>query len=468
MKQGADSNVKDIKGKKPIYITKNEAIRELLRNALSLAPIISPSLAIATSGASTSIVAFNAPVLKGMLLKWTNFTSGYQPRFFVLEEGVFSYFQESTGYPLDCRGSISMLTAEVHMPESSDHSRIDVVGSGHVKYSIKARSPADAKKWIWSLMESQRWMKDSNRKSFHSLNSQNHRFSGAYDPTRPSRISVANISISNNNLLRPPSMPLYSTVTAPSGSCNEMETLLYLLQVQMQVQESAVTSVIRSIQDKAINTDDAVKTLSQCGEKIRDTAKLVVALHHSREEYWKKKLVKEFEMRKRWEDVMQKVVGEYPVAKVSEDVPKNGLEPLPTSKLEYEYTTDEDVFYDAPEGVNDTFVESAFGFESFDQEAENEKEQQPVSFPPERTASFQEIENAHKNTGFVSAHDIESAATEYIFEDFRTKLPLDPSKPKPALAVWSFLKSAIGKDLSKITLPVIFNEPLSMLQRCFF
>lgn len=32
-------------------------------------------------------------------------------------------------------------------------------------------------------------------------------------------------------------------------------------------------------------------------------------------------------------------------------------------------------------------------------------------------------------------------------------------------SVWSFLKQCIGKELSKITMPVIFNEPLSFLQR---
>ncbi|KAI9003209.1 Oxysterol-binding protein [Gaertneriomyces semiglobifer] len=49
--------------------------------------------------------------------------------------------------------------------------------------------------------------------------------------------------------------------------------------------------------------------------------------------------------------------------------------------------------------------------------------------------------------------------------ELRTALPLDPTSPKPVLSIWGFLKSAIGKDLSKVTLPVFFNEPLSMLQR---
>lgn len=56
----------------------------------------------------------------------------------------------------------------------------------------------------------------------------------------------------------------------------------------------------------------------------------------------------------------------------------------------------------------------------------------------------------------------------FLFSSFAfvgSTLPLDPTKPKPSLNAWSFVKSAIGKDLSKVTLPVFFNEPLSMLQR---
>lgn len=33
------------------------------------------------------------------------------------------------------------------------------------------------------------------------------------------------------------------------------------------------------------------------------------------------------------------------------------------------------------------------------------------------------------------------------------------------VSLWSILKNCIGKDLSRITMPVVFNEPLSFLQR---
>lgn len=44
----------------------------------------------------------------------------------------------------------------------------------------------------------------------------------------------------------------------------------------------------------------------------------------------------------------------------------------------------------------------------------------------------------------------------------RTRIP---DKPNYNLNLWSILKSLIGKDLTKIPLPVNFNEPVSMLQR---
>lgn len=36
---------------------------------------------------------------------------------------------------------------------------------------------------------------------------------------------------------------------------------------------------------------------------------------------------------------------------------------------------------------------------------------------------------------------------------------------KNDFSLWSILKQCIGKELSKITMPVVFNEPLSFLQR---
>uniref|UniRef100_A0AAQ5XYZ4 Oxysterol-binding protein n=1 Tax=Amphiprion ocellaris TaxID=80972 RepID=A0AAQ5XYZ4_AMPOC len=46
----------------------------------------------------------------------------------------------------------------------------------------------------------------------------------------------------------------------------------------------------------------------------------------------------------------------------------------------------------------------------------------------------------------------------------RTSLPA-PMFSRNTISVWSILKKCIGLELSKITMPIVFNEPLSFLQR---
>jgi hypothetical protein len=36
--------------------------------------------------------------------------------------------------------------------------------------------------------------------------------------------------------------------------------------------------------------------------------------------------------------------------------------------------------------------------------------------------------------------------------------------PKVKISIWTIIKDSIGKDLSKMTVPVYFNSPLSLLQ----
>ena len=45
----------------------------------------------------------------------------------------------------------------------------------------------------------------------------------------------------------------------------------------------------------------------------------------------------------------------------------------------------------------------------------------------------------------------------------RDALP-QPAPLQRGFSIWSVLKSAIGKDLTRITLPATINEPLSALQ----
>ena len=50
------------------------------------------------------------------------------------------------------------------------------------------------------------------------------------------------------------------------------------------------------------------------------------------------------------------------------------------------------------------------------------------------------------------------------YADLRTRLAIT-SDDRPPMSLWAVLKNSIGKDLTKISFPVFFNEPTSMLQR---
>lgn len=69
-----------------------------------------------------------------------------------------------------------------------------------------------------------------------------------------------------------------------------------------------------------------------------------------------------------------------------------------------------------------------------------------------------------------SMDDIDSSTrsngTNYPHVRRRNKLP-DAVEKEKGVSLWSIIKDNIGKDLTKVCLPVYFNEPISSLQKCF-
>lgn len=61
---------------------------------------------------------------------------------------------------------------------------------------------------------------------------------------------------------------------------------------------------------------------------------------------------------------------------------------------------------------------------------------------------------------------IRSVGTSFPHVRRRKKLP-NPVEKEKGVSLWSMIKDNIGKDLTKVCLPVYFNEPLSSLQKCF-
>jgi hypothetical protein len=104
---GADPFHRDRKGKLPQEVTKDERTRGVLKRSPAAAAaqrgiqekaVLGSSASVATAilGGTFSEAALTSKEgreMKGYLKKWTNYTSGYKLRWFVLEDGVLSYYK---------------------------------------------------------------------------------------------------------------------------------------------------------------------------------------------------------------------------------------------------------------------------------------------------------------------------------------------------------------------------------------
>ncbi|XP_025068035.1 pleckstrin homology domain-containing family A member 3-like isoform X6 [Alligator sinensis] len=60
--------------------------------------------------------------MEGALLKWTNYLSGWQPRYFVLDNGILSYYDSQDDVGKGSKGSIKMAVCEIKDPPLSTES----------------------------------------------------------------------------------------------------------------------------------------------------------------------------------------------------------------------------------------------------------------------------------------------------------------------------------------------------------
>ncbi|XP_015285185.1 PREDICTED: pleckstrin homology domain-containing family A member 8 isoform X2 [Gekko japonicus] len=88
--------------------------------------------------------------MDGVLYKWTNYLSGWQPRWFLLGGGVLSYYDSREDAWKGCKGSIQMAVCEIQV-HSTDNTRMDLFIPGEQYFYLKARNAAERQKWLVAL-----------------------------------------------------------------------------------------------------------------------------------------------------------------------------------------------------------------------------------------------------------------------------------------------------------------------------
>lgn len=86
------------------------------------------------------------PEFQDSLSKWTNYLHGWQDRFIVLKDGTLSYYKSENDTSYGCRGAVSLSKATV-TPHQFDDCRFDVGVNDSVWY-LRAKDEEERQKWM--------------------------------------------------------------------------------------------------------------------------------------------------------------------------------------------------------------------------------------------------------------------------------------------------------------------------------
>uniref|UniRef100_A0A8C5WL03 Pleckstrin homology domain containing A3 n=1 Tax=Leptobrachium leishanense TaxID=445787 RepID=A0A8C5WL03_9ANUR len=101
--------------------------------------------------------------MEGVLCKWTNYITGWQPRWFVLDNGILSYYDSQDDVCKGSKGSIKMSVCEIKV-NSTDNTRMELIIPGEQHFYIKAISAAERQRWLVALGSSKACLMDNRTK----------------------------------------------------------------------------------------------------------------------------------------------------------------------------------------------------------------------------------------------------------------------------------------------------------------
>ncbi|KAJ8377208.1 hypothetical protein AAFF_G00265030 [Aldrovandia affinis] len=88
--------------------------------------------------------------MEGTLQKWTNYLSGWQPRWFVLDGGTLSYYDSQEDARKGCKGSIKISACEIQV-HPSDTRRVDLTVPGQQYFYLRAINTAERQRWLVAM-----------------------------------------------------------------------------------------------------------------------------------------------------------------------------------------------------------------------------------------------------------------------------------------------------------------------------
>lgn len=588
LSHGGDPFRRNSKGVLPIDATKDEVIKRLLKQATK-----SQTVMIQTPGSaqiqSSNVSSGNqgikpgdpatyypntdddaphlagpAPSMKGFLKKWTNFTSGYKLRWFVLENGILSYYKRQDDTESACRGAINMKQARLHL-DSTEKLQFEVISKDSSKFHLKADHPVETSRWVWALTNAIQYAKDQEK--LKTTQQSTSRYPSS--PSTQGQLAAGNASISKSSS----SSHLARQITTRSVSSNPKsmdeaeannDNVAKLVSLnnhelnraddnyqsdyedddeydeELNAKEAPHSDEILSASDSitiglssVASTIKSLRHNSEVGELEKlDLDKGLVALDQAmgmintlisqytqhiteRENFYKRRIERDQELQNLWTSTIRdmelekdRIEGHLHKARQQRKQANKALREVtgsPTRRISHtpsisatlsipEESTPLSVPVEGPQPVtpivvkpdindisdNDKDDDEESDDDEFFDAVNSDEETEVENLPPVKPITSNVISSDSIMSDNVLAQENRDDLTEKQrevlerilannsfagYEDGpRQKLLLDDDD-RPRISLWGVLKNLIGKDMTKMTLPVSFNECTNLLQR---
>ncbi|XP_069684104.1 oxysterol-binding protein 1 isoform X3 [Periplaneta americana] len=421
--------------------------------------------------------------MKGWLFKWTNYLKGYQRRWFVLSNGLLSYYRNQAEMAHTCRGTISLHGALIH---TEDSCTFVISNGGTQTFHIKAANEVERQRWVTAL-------ELAKAKAIRAMESEEEE--EEYDESMASQKNeVQNVIKSLSARLE--DLQTCSDLIAKHGAALQRS----LSELESLDTAQDVPTKLKSVNERAtlfrITSNAMINTCSEY---------LDLAQTHGRK--WQRMLQHERDQRLRLEDMVEQLARQ--LGGLEQAAKEHSIPVRDRSNVSHSSPSDDDdenEFYDAQDEACNQDTEANFilkiplghrrtssGVSLGSQSSDPRLHLQDGH--DEASGSSSEVDDATETKVLVisssdptTAHDESTNKTNSptlssngrqrsiansqgslvpmsSSETKKTRRTRVPDKPNYPLNLWSIMKNCIGKELSKIPMPVNFSEPLSMLQR---
>ncbi|KAE8717516.1 Oxysterol-binding protein-related protein 2A [Hibiscus syriacus] len=360
-----------------------------------------------TTGGSEGTVA-------GILYKWTNYGKGWRSRWFLLRNGMLSYSKicrsESLNIPSpdEVRWIGDISTNRLLRTDSCSGRRRNqkTVGIVHLKQisSFRESKSDDRRFYIFTATKTLHLRTDSKK----------------------DRVAWIQALISTRSIL--PLRPLNDNLNLVPHDLSISTDRLKKRLHEEGISDNLVKDCEKIMLSEFSEIQGQLKVLYEERSNLLDTLRQLEAANIESETSG---FQGEYQLTKHGYSNLGHGNSECSTTESSDDVEKQELEEV--------FHEDGTLFFDTKE----YFTEAAIDHADNLKETENQ---------------FGNVEKMHADKG-----DCDS---RYPQIERRKKLP-DPVEKEKGVSLWSMIKDNVGKDLTRVCLPVYFNEPISSLQKCF-